>query len=605
MSALSRASATEGKQTMISPARRADASRQRGGIRGRARRWVTRDALLVLLALTVAAAPADAQLLRPPAPLDTERGRLTCFGAPVTIQGTAQGEEIIGTAGDDVIAAGAGPDTIRASLGDDRVCAGGGNDTVYGAAGDDRIDGGIGDDVVFGLAGNDAVSGGLGDDELTGGLGDDRLFGHAEAVALSNAAEDGNDRMNGDGGDDELHGGGGDDRLTGDAPTDVAGSDDLRGDGGNDTLAGSRGNDALDGGFGEDALDGGGGEDRLSGGFGNDGLRGGTESDVLGGGAGRDRLEGGAGDDSLGGGVDRDSMHGGSGRDRLRGGPGPDELRGNTQDDDLAGDGGADDVQGGAGEDRCIVGSIDVHRTCEAGRTVTAFDPGRHGFAFRNEFAVPFVVDTPLGRVDLGRHEYGLCGGMVWLAMDAFLADAASPTGSPEPEDTPQAGPVFEAIFARQVDSIAADSGHQMREMAGLQVDTDANVRARSVRDFDQMIRTRIDGGQPVPLGMVNARGANPLDLSLNHQVLAVGYFRRDRGAGARVLKVYDPNFPASGADVAGDEAQDETGSDADGITYLFLASGRQTADSAGEVELHDFRGVFTTRYVPKPPPWE
>ncbi|MGQ9368520.1 hypothetical protein [Azospirillum sp. ST 5-10] len=71
-----------------------------------------------------------------------------------------------------------------------------------GTAGDDAILGGMGPDRLFGHQGRDVLHGGDGDDTLFGGQGADRLVGEA-----------GNDELGGNVGDDTLSGGTGADRF--------------------------------------------------------------------------------------------------------------------------------------------------------------------------------------------------------------------------------------------------------------------------------------------------------------------------------------------------------------------------------------------------------
>lgn len=156
----------------------------------------------------------------------------------IRLHGGRDDDELIGTAGDDV---------IRGRNGDD---------ALYGFDGADRLIGGRGFDVIEGGAGND---------RLNGGRGEDRMFGG-----------DGNDRLNGGRDNDEMHGG--------------AGRDIVNGGNGNDLLFGNFGNDRLKGGRGDDRVDGGAGNDRL---FGNAG------DDIIIGGEGNDRLYGGDGADDF------------------------------------------------------------------------------------------------------------------------------------------------------------------------------------------------------------------------------------------------------------------------------------------------------------------
>jgi Ca2+-binding RTX toxin-like protein len=104
-------------------------------------------------------------------------GSRTCLERRATILGTAGNDNIYGTNGSDVIAAGAGNDQIHGLGGDDYLCGEGGRDIVTGGSGDDQLYGGQGGDALFGGSGDDFLSGGKGADQLEGGSGDDYLQG--------------------------------------------------------------------------------------------------------------------------------------------------------------------------------------------------------------------------------------------------------------------------------------------------------------------------------------------------------------------------------------------------------------------------------------------
>lgn len=100
----------------------------------------------------------------------------TC--GPITVYRNAQGQLVapgwvgtikLGTAANNTINGGTGPDLILGL---------GGNDSLDGKAGDDLICGGDGVDLLTGAAGNDALDGGAGNDVLNSGAGDfDSLSG--------------------------------------------------------------------------------------------------------------------------------------------------------------------------------------------------------------------------------------------------------------------------------------------------------------------------------------------------------------------------------------------------------------------------------------------
>lgn len=105
------------------------------------------------------------------------RGELTCAGRPVTLVGGPNAEELVGTAGNDVIVARGGADRIKGLKGDDRICSDGGDDWSRGGPGADRILSGRGDDTTFGGRGRDRLKGGSGPDDLRGGPGRDECSG--------------------------------------------------------------------------------------------------------------------------------------------------------------------------------------------------------------------------------------------------------------------------------------------------------------------------------------------------------------------------------------------------------------------------------------------
>ncbi len=109
-------------------------------------------------------------------------------GSRCTIVGSARGEVLRGTPGDDVI------------------CGRGGNDTIYGGEGHDLIIGGYGDDRLNGQGGREYVVGGPGADVLRGGGRDDELFGGRGTDVLFAR----------DGAPDLVHGGRGRDRARAD-----------------------------------------------------------------------------------------------------------------------------------------------------------------------------------------------------------------------------------------------------------------------------------------------------------------------------------------------------------------------------------------------------
>ncbi|MEM8553618.1 MAG: calcium-binding protein [Pseudomonadota bacterium] len=330
------------------------------------------------------------------------------FGTPeaVFFQGDSAGEQLIGTALGDLVAAADGDDFVFARAGDDTISGGGDDDFLFGEDGDDVISGDDGDDIVQGDDGNDILAGGIGDDLLNGSDGDDtlkggdgddslnggigvdwgdysdgaatvdleiivaqdtgqgldalvsveNLFGSNEADALMGNSAD--NVLRGSQGRDTLHGRDGDDTLRG-----GGGQDELRGDGGDDVLRGGQGFDTAVY-WGGDAVTvslaigtaqdtGGAGFDELRS---IEGLMGSDFGDNLSGNGGKNRIEARRGDDTVTGAAGDDTLFGQSGNDDMKGGTGADSLRGGLGDDKLDGGRGAgvDTLRGGDGADTFI-----------------------------------------------------------------------------------------------------------------------------------------------------------------------------------------------------------------------------------------------------------
>ncbi|MCH2076149.1 MAG: hypothetical protein MK180_04560 [Rhodobacteraceae bacterium] len=255
------------------------------------------------------------------------------------------------TFNDQVINGTAVGEDLKGSFGDDQITANGGNDTVDGEFGDDTILGGFGFDSLMGGGGNDSIEGNGNADTLVGGDGNDTLVDDAGTDSL--VGGDGNDRLISGSGADRIEGGEGDDFIR--AGSNFGSSvDGVNGGAGNDTIFGDAGFDLLLGGDGEDSIDGGGQADNIFGDAGNDTLLGGGGFDRLFGGVGDDLIEGQQGTDALFGSFGDDTLNGGTERDRFFGGADDDILNGEEGDDELLGNGGFDTLNGGEGDDRLL-----------------------------------------------------------------------------------------------------------------------------------------------------------------------------------------------------------------------------------------------------------
>jgi Ca2+-binding RTX toxin-like protein len=323
-----------------------------------------------------------------------------------TLPGTPDGDVFIPYAGDDMISALAGNDTIwggnlgnatvdlgtgadEAHLADgnntvianadtgpgalgDIIIVGSGSDTIYAGGGSNWIVAGGGNDVVYWVEG---VGG-----EIRGGEGTDTFdmsqaaSGHVILAAAGNVVgEDlwfgGFEKLVGTDQDDTIwgglatiEGGAGNDYINvyGGAAATIDGGT------GDDVIIGSAGADLLLGGDGDDYIAGAGGQDTIFGGDGKDDIHlgdggaeahGGSGNDTIIGGSGADKLFGDEGDDYLAGG-DGDTVDGGEGNDRieLSGSVGATAF-GGAGDDTIIGSDGADTIDGGSGSNYIVAGA--------------------------------------------------------------------------------------------------------------------------------------------------------------------------------------------------------------------------------------------------------
>ncbi len=187
-------------------------------------------------------------------------------------------------------------------------------------------------------------------------------------------------------------------------------------------------------------------------------------------------------------------------------------------------------------------------------RQMTDFLPGINGFHFDNLFeAVPPL--TLIGELKYGDASKGMCGGMVYAALDYFNAGLEIPS-IPDQDislryRSPLHGPVFDYIGKRLFSSFDLPAG-VLNYVELMQPNfPDAQARRgslglaprsrawRMVRQEWPIIKRRLDVGQPCPLGLVCVRTTEISRLGENHQVLAYGY---DLAGDDLMLFIYDPN---------------------------------------------------------------
>lgn len=227
--------------------------------------------------------------------------------------------------------------------------------------------------------------------------------------------------------------------------------------------------------------------------------------------------------------------------------------------------------------------------------TQPSFLPSRDGFAFTNSWppAPAISMATAFGEIDIGNAKDGLCGGMVFAALDYWYAGRSAPTVQPKPKSA-----AYKFLVRRIIDSwhVPVGVGQYFTWMNlpdgdvgftafGHKVVVEHGVSGRTISQQWPAVRNDLDRGIPSALGLVTVASRNPADLGANHQVLAYGY---DVAGTSVTLHVYDPN---SGQD--------------DGVTITFdTARPTKATKFAHTIRIgHPVRGFFRTAYSPVAPP--
>lgn len=233
---------------------------------------------------------------------------------------------------------------------------------------------------------------------------------------------------------------------------------------------------------------------------------------------------------------------------------------------------------------------------------VEGFVPSVNGFHFANSWPAGTTVRTievgPVS-VPIGDAANGLCGGMVFAALDYFEEGSQPPAQTQAPAG--EGDPLFDYLVDRLFDSFDLPSLPLtlMKLMDPLYPDTDQNVlnpvglangRAFAMaREAWPQIRDAIDSGHPCPIALVKVISANPFDLGQNHQVLVYGY---QVDGTVLTLWIYDPNEPDDDdVRMVLDIARTDVA-----IAVDYQCNNPPSPD-------HAVRCFVTTAYAPKSPP--
>ena len=170
----------------------------------------------------------------------------------------------------------------------------------------------------------------------------------------------------------------------------------------------------------------------------------------------------------------------------------------------------------------------------------TGFNPEVHGFNFVNSFNNDVIKEIDF-------RTSGLCGGMVYAALDYYKTRKNIPQQSHRPAVHTE---LHDYIYDRQVHSIEGNLDKWAEVGFNPFGARNSEFFNWGLQGFNggrlQELRELIDRGQPAPLGLWHADGYEGGD----HQVLAIGY-KMGRYKGDLKdhkedfeIYIYDPNYP-------------------------------------------------------------
>jgi hypothetical protein len=228
-------------------------------------------------------------------------------------------------------------------------------------------------------------------------------------------------------------------------------------------------------------------------------------------------------------------------------------------------------------------------------RTCSGFLPSRDGFAFANDWppAPAITLPMPVRSIGIGNAAAGLCGGMVFAALDYWRAGLRPPQARPVP-----GSPLYRYLVRRLIASwnipggvaryygwMNLPDGDSHLDLLGRRLLPERGVSSRTITTHWPRLRASLDRGTPAALGLVTVVSTNPGRLRHNHQALAFGYMT----SGTEVIvRVYDPN---TGPD------------DGVGIRFDTSSPGRATEFRHNLRLDRPVRGFFLNPYSPAVPP--
>jgi hypothetical protein len=197
------------------------------------------------------------------------------------------------------------------------------------------------------------------------------------------------------------------------------------------------------------------------------------------------------------------------------------------------------------------------------------FTATRCGFHFPNNFINHVDIIPAVGSITTS----GLCGGMSFAALDYYHASLPVPTHVAA--DFPASGGVppdpsrlRNYIFKRQLDTFNPGINPSAHKFITQALPIGRTCYQVTVQDEWPLITAALDGGQPVPLGLI----ARSIDPTQCHQIVATDYT-----ASPKKIQIYDCNNPDTPATLLlDDSAQMVKESTGDNWAGLFLEQYQQ-----------------------------
>lgn len=168
----------------------------------------------------------------------------------------------------------------------------------------------------------------------------------------------------------------------------------------------------------------------------------------------------------------------------------------------------------------------------------TRFNPSIQGWNFSNSCFPAFRYKLPVfPYARWGKSERGLCGGMVFSALDYYLAGQALPRI--KTLNVSDSDPLFCYLVQRLFDSFTPYDVWWYYRMQHPWC-TQKTLQTHSMQHLQQIL-SGLNKQIPVPFTLILAHTWNPDRLGENHQVLATGYTIEKEYT---TLRIYDPNYP-------------------------------------------------------------